>query len=368
MTIASTLSARQWAYLALSGLLLVAAVLFFGAHMSRAESSSVMITSSDANPTVAKVGDTVTLSFITSASTTNPTVAIEGHSVGVSGGPTNWTASYTIQASDPAGIVPFVIDASGTVLTSTTNNSSVVVYNGGPTVVLTTPSATEPNRTNQTTVPVMVTFSEPVLGFSAGNLKTPEASVSNFAAQPGGQIYTFDLTLNPQYNTFFAYVKADQVTDAAGNYNSYSNELSFLYSPTGLGEGPSNMGGVVMTQSAPHVTVTTVTTTPPPQTEPSLMTGTAAGTGNMTTHENSMPAGMVMSATPPSTRATSMTSSTSGLMGTSSNMMASSSASTTPGTSGSGLGSPAVWAGIIIILILLIGGGWWYSRNVTPTV
>ena len=45
-------------------------------------------------------------------------------------------------------------------------------------------------------IAVTATFSEPVTGFTAGDVRVANASVSNFAGSGGGAVYTFDITPN----------------------------------------------------------------------------------------------------------------------------------------------------------------------------
>jgi len=71
--------------------------------------SPVTIASDNANTSVARTGDTVTLSFTADVAIQTPTVTIAGNPAAVSGGPTSWTAAYTMTASDAEGTVPFVI-------------------------------------------------------------------------------------------------------------------------------------------------------------------------------------------------------------------------------------------------------------------
>ncbi len=68
-------------------------------------------TSNNANNTIAKAGNVVTLNITTSEAIDIPTVTIAGHSVTVTTiSATNHTAAYTMIASDTEGLIAFTID------------------------------------------------------------------------------------------------------------------------------------------------------------------------------------------------------------------------------------------------------------------
>ena len=101
--------------------------------------SPVHIASNNADPTKAVVGDIVTLTFTSSEGITTPAVTIEGTTAAVTGGPTNWSASYTIQAADAIGPVTFTISSysdfagnAGSAVSSATDGSSVSKIAGDP--------------------------------------------------------------------------------------------------------------------------------------------------------------------------------------------------------------------------------------------
>ena len=105
--------------------------------------SSVSIRSSNANPLFAKTGDVITLSITSNSSILAPTVTISGNAVTTTGGPNNWTATYTITDPDTEGAVPFTIDYNdtsdntGTQITTVTDGSSVTFDKTAPTVTIT---------------------------------------------------------------------------------------------------------------------------------------------------------------------------------------------------------------------------------------
>ena len=97
--------------------------------------TSVSISSDNSNNTLAKEGDTITLTFTASESIDTPTVVINSESIT----PTNtsgntWTGTYTVPAAT-SGSVGFTIDFdssityySGTQVTTTTDSSSVTMF------------------------------------------------------------------------------------------------------------------------------------------------------------------------------------------------------------------------------------------------
>ncbi|MFA9187080.1 T9SS type A sorting domain-containing protein [Flavobacterium sp. FBOR7N2.3] len=74
---------------------------------------TLTFTSNNANNSIAKEGDVVTLNFTTSETVKTPTITIAGQSVTVNTITTNsFSATHTMQTTDIAGIIPFTIDIS----------------------------------------------------------------------------------------------------------------------------------------------------------------------------------------------------------------------------------------------------------------
>ncbi|SVD66506.1 uncharacterized protein METZ01_LOCUS419360, partial [marine metagenome] len=97
--------------------------------------SQVGLISSNSDTTLAKADDTLTLTFTSSESLSNPVVNIAGETQTLYGEGTSWTATYTVQTGDDAGISPegmeglvFWLDASnvdGQNNTTLSNGASV---------------------------------------------------------------------------------------------------------------------------------------------------------------------------------------------------------------------------------------------------
>jgi hypothetical protein len=164
------------------------------------------------------------------------TGGISGASVtGVSGSGAVYTVTVSTGTGD--GTLRLDIPTAATITDLAGNNLSGLPYTGGQvyTVDKTAPGVTmtssAPNPTNSAPIPVTVTFSEPVTGFTAGDIAVSNGSVSNFAG--GGASYTFDLT--PAANGLVtATIAANVAVDAAGNGNTAAS-FSRTYDTTAPG-------------------------------------------------------------------------------------------------------------------------------------
>jgi hypothetical protein len=93
----------------------------------------------------------------------------------------------------------------------------------GPTVSM---SSTASDPTNTSPIPVTVTFSESVTGFTAGDITSGNATVSNLTGS--GTSYAFDLT--PSGNgAVTADIAAGVAQDSAGNGNTAATQFSRIY-------------------------------------------------------------------------------------------------------------------------------------------
>ncbi|MDP7157680.1 MAG: Ig-like domain-containing protein, partial [SAR324 cluster bacterium] len=73
--------------------------------------SQVGLSSSNSDTTLAKSGETITLSFTSSESLSNPVVSIAGQTQTLYGEGTSWSANYTVQAGDDAVTSPQDIES-----------------------------------------------------------------------------------------------------------------------------------------------------------------------------------------------------------------------------------------------------------------
>ncbi|MDM7972641.1 MAG: hypothetical protein QUT27_06265, partial [candidate division Zixibacteria bacterium] len=195
-------------------------------------------TSNNANNTCAMIGDEITLSFITDDTGTTPTVTIAGNSVTPTGGPTSWSAAYTMKSSDTEGAITYsasIADCTGTIGS---------MSGGGVTFYKTTPGITfgmfSSNNTNNSCAKVgdavTLTFTTDDTGTTptvtiAGNSVTPTGGPTSWSAS-----YTMQVS-----DTAGALSYDASIQDCAGNNGSISG------------------GGVTFYKTNPAVTLGTFT-------------------------------------------------------------------------------------------------------------
>jgi hypothetical protein len=110
------------------------------------------------------------------------------------------------------------IDAAGNT-DSTPASFTWVVDTTAPTVAFSSAAA---DPTNVSPIPVTVTFSENVTGFTAGDITTGNGTVNNFAGS--GSSYTFDLVPSGQ-GLVTADIAAGVAQDVAGNANTVATQF-----------------------------------------------------------------------------------------------------------------------------------------------
>lgn len=192
--------------------------------------SSVHIVSSNTTPTLAKSGDTVTLTFTSSETITTPTVLIQGVAATVDAPVgNNWTAHRVMTGADTQGTVSisivFADDAaptpnSGVTVVATTNASAVFYDSVNPSV----------NADTDKKVNALVAQNATVSD------SAPSSGIATYAwtKQSGPGTVTFgsasseDTTLSA--NIDGTYIVRLTVTDNAGN--SAYDELTFIWDTT----------------------------------------------------------------------------------------------------------------------------------------
>jgi len=137
------------------------------------------------------------------------------------------TYSFTLTPSAD-GLFSATVDAA--TFTDAATNANTASNTLSRTADLTVPtvalSSAAPNPTTNGTIPVTVSFSEPVIDFTAGDITAGNATVSNFAGT--GDTYTFDLVAAGD-GTVTADVAGGVAADAAGNVNTAATQLSRTY-------------------------------------------------------------------------------------------------------------------------------------------
>ena len=229
--------------------------------------SSVAIASDNASTTLAKVGDTVTVSFTSSETIQTPTATIVGQTATISGsGP--YTATYVMQEGDAEGTVSFSIDFSdladnaGVAVTATGDASNVTFDKTAPSAPSTPDldggsdsdsGASGTDDITRVTTPVFVGTAEAnstVEIYDGGG----SAVVGTGSADGSGNWTITTSELLDGIHSIYA-----RATDAAGNESSASDALSVTIDT----EAPTIDPVPDITEEATSATGATVTITPP---------------------------------------------------------------------------------------------------------
>ena len=157
--------------------------------------SSVSIASDNANPALAKVGDTVTVSFTANENLQTPSVTIAGHAATVSGANDTWSATWVMAGGDSEGLVAFSIGFSdqagnaGTAVSATTDASSVTFDKSAPSLSSVSIASDNAN-------PALAKVGDTVtVSFTANeNLQTPSVTIAGHAATVSGANDTWSAT------------------------------------------------------------------------------------------------------------------------------------------------------------------------------
>lgn len=195
--------------------------------------STVTIASNNSTTTLAKVGDVVTLTIVSSEEIRTPTVTIAGRAATIVAGvdAKHWTATQTMAGGDTTGVVAFSIAFSdiggvaGTTVTTKTGGSDVTFDKTVPTLV-------SVSKTNVTTLNVLL--SELAItgtitkanagGFTVFQTGTPATTYAVSAIAPGADnthvvLTVADITASAAAGVTVTYTAGGNgtVTDLAGN-------------------------------------------------------------------------------------------------------------------------------------------------------
>ncbi|MES2649734.1 MAG: T9SS type A sorting domain-containing protein [Bacteroidota bacterium] len=149
--------------------------------------SFVSIASNNIVPSLAKPGDVITLQFTASGSINSPEASIANHPATIaSNGNNNYAASYTMDASDAAGIIPFTIDFTSAggeqavTVTGTTNGSNVSFDKSSPLVTSINRQSPLEEIITASGVTFRITFNEPIKNIDVSDFifKTSNGTVS----------------------------------------------------------------------------------------------------------------------------------------------------------------------------------------------
>ncbi|MBI5094586.1 MAG: hypothetical protein HZB26_19400, partial [Candidatus Hydrogenedentes bacterium] len=177
------------------------------------------------------------------------TIQVNGSTSGVTytAGLTTWSYSGTLSA----GANPFsVTGTDAQPLTSSADTMTITLDTTAPTVSMSSVTA---SPTNTSPIPVTVTFSESVTGFTSGDISASNATVSGFAGS--GASYSFNLTPSGQ-GTVTADIAAGVCVDVAGNSNTAATQLSRTYDSVAPTVSMSSAAGATTNSNPIPVTVT----------------------------------------------------------------------------------------------------------------
>ncbi len=201
--------------------------------------SSVSLASNNATTTLAKVGDTVTVTFTASETISTPTVTFTSGAAAVAGSvtPTNtsgniWTASYVTQTGDTTGAVAYSIAFSDSVgnagVAVTSGTGSVTFDKTAPTVSSVTSTDANGSYKAAHTTPITITFSESVTVTGTPQLQLSVGGATRYADYASGSgtstltfnyvVQSGDTTSDLDYTATTALtLNSGTIKDAAGN-------------------------------------------------------------------------------------------------------------------------------------------------------
>ena len=227
--------------------------------------STSHIQSSNTTTNLAKVGDTVTVTFTASEAVRTPVLSIAGHSVAVATTSGNsFAATYVMQSTDSTGNVGIILsltDLAGNAMASpatvTTDSSTVTFDKTAPTLTDVTSTQADGSYGASTVTPVSVTFSENVSVSGTPTLVLNSGGSATYQSGSGTSALTFSYTVVGGENSSDLSVTASSiaasVTDAAGNLAS-----GVIPSGHNLGDNKA----IVIDTVAPTVALSTMVSTP----------------------------------------------------------------------------------------------------------
>ena len=149
-----------------------------------------------------------------------------GLATGAPGGNT-WSITSSVLADNGYSVTAQATDVAGNT-SGSSGAFALVIDTVKPTVTM---SSATGNPTATALIPVTVQFSEPVAGFTSGDIVPTNGAVSNFAGSNAN--YSFDLTAAAPGGVS-ADIAADAATDTAGNGNTAAVQFNRTYDPSAL--------------------------------------------------------------------------------------------------------------------------------------
>ena len=244
----------------------------------------VTMASNNANPTVAKVDDVITIDFETSEDIQSPNVSILGQTANVNdkgdGDAKTWQASYTLKSIDSDGPISFTIDFQdiagneGLQVTEISSGTIVIFDKISPEITTYFPAHQAINV--QPADNLVLTFDEKVLPVTSKNIVIRNAADNQIVetiavTQANVSITNETVTVNPTLDlahntTYSIQIDAGAFTDVAGNaYKGITNNTSWNFTTSALQtytvtyDSNGSDGGIVPTDSKQYKNQDTIT-------------------------------------------------------------------------------------------------------------
>ncbi|MGR7908040.1 S-layer homology domain-containing protein [Lysinibacillus capsici] len=244
----------------------------------------VTMASNNANPTVAKVDDVITIDFETSEDIQSPDVSILGQTANVNdkgdGDAKTWQASYTLKSINSDGPISFTIDFQdiagneGLQVTEVSSGTIVMFDKISPEITTYFPAHQAINV--QPADNLVLTFDEKVLPVTSKNIVIRNATDNQIVetiavTQANVSITNETVTINPTLDlahntTYSIQIDAGAFTDVAGNaYKGIANNTSWNFTTSALQtytvmyDSNGADGGIVPTDSKQYKNQDTIT-------------------------------------------------------------------------------------------------------------
>lgn len=244
----------------------------------------VTMASNNANPTVAKVDDVITIDFETSEDIQSPNVSILGQTANVNdkgdGDAKTWQASYTLKSTDSDGPISFTIDFQdiagneGLQVTEISSGTIVIFDKISPEITTYFPAHQAINV--QPADNLVLTFDEKVLPVTSKNIVIRNATDNQIVetiavTQANVSITNETVTVNPTLDlahntTYSIQIDAGAFTDVTGNaYKGITNNTSWNFTTSALQtytvtyDSNGSDGGIVPTDSKQYKNQDTIT-------------------------------------------------------------------------------------------------------------
>ena len=193
--------------------------------------SSTTVTTSNSNPSFAKVGDVITVSITTSEAVQTPIINIAGQTATVTGSGTTWSGTYTVASTDPEGLISYTIsygDLAGNTGSPLSTNSSITLDKTTPTLSGINVSSNNPNSSfAKTGDTVTLTFT------SDETIQTPAITIAGQTATVTGSGTSWSATYNMQSSDTEGLIAYSiNFQDQAGNSGTSSANSSVAFDKT----------------------------------------------------------------------------------------------------------------------------------------